>query len=369
MKNDNKLSGAEMLTILSLLMVGTGILSLPRFLLEASEIDTWLIIIVGGIILSIVGIIYGYIISLYPGKGYFEILSSTLTKPVAHILCAIKVIYMMTLSALSIRIFGEVLKGSLFPMTPIEVIIFGMILVGGYGARQGVKTLGRIAKLLFAVMVPATVVIFALGLVHADFYNLLPVFEISFKELVNAVPRIAYSFIGFELILIYGMFLSKPKVAKKIASFSVLLVMILYLFVNTVTLAQFGAKQTLVLVWPTLSLIRTIDLPFAFFEDMTSLGLSLWVLSVFMSYLPNLMAGDILLGQMTSSKEKGFFSIFQLPLIYFIAMIPNNVPHIYVILDQVTKYISPLFLFIIPTLILIVTGIKRLVITESGSES
>ncbi|QUH19685.1 GerAB/ArcD/ProY family transporter [Alkaliphilus sp. B6464] len=86
MNKSEKLSGFEMVTILTLLMVGTGILSLPRFLLEASEVDTWLIILSGGIILAIVAFIYGYIIIRFPGKGYFEILSITLTRPIACIL-------------------------------------------------------------------------------------------------------------------------------------------------------------------------------------------------------------------------------------------------------------------------------------------
>jgi len=366
---DEKLSGFEIVTILTLLMVGTGILSLPRFLIEASEVDTGLIILSGGTILAIVAFIYGYIISRFPGNGYFEILSITLTRPIAYVLSTIYVIYIIILIGLNIRIFAETLKGSLFPMTPIEIIILAMILTGGYGARLGLETLGRFAKLLFLVMTPVTVIMFSLAIPDADFSNLLPIFKISFKELAFAIPRVFYSFIGFDAILIFGMFLYKPQDAKKTGPTSVVLVMLLYLFINTVTLAKLGAKQTLVLVWPTLSLIRSIDIPLAFIEDMTSIGLSLWVFSVFMSYLPNCMANSVLLGQMTGCRENNFFSVCQLPFIYLAAMLPSNITYIYVILDGTTKYLGPLFLFIVPTLILIVMGMKSLKTKVAKSKS
>ena len=369
MNKDEKLSGFEIVTISTLLMVGTGILSLPRFLIEASEVDTWLIILSGGIILAIVAFIYGYIISRFPGKGYFEILSITLTRPIAYILSTIYIIYIIILMGLNIRIFAETLKGSLFPMTPIEIIILAMILTGGYGARLGLETLGRFAKLLFLVMTPVTIIMFSLACFDADFSNLLPIFKISFEELAFAVPRVFYSFIGFDAILILGMFLYNPQDAKKTGPTSVALVTFLYLFINTVTLAKFGAKQTLVLVWPTLNLIRSIDIPLAFIEDMTSIGASLWVFSVFMSYLPNCMANSVLLGQMTGCRENNFFSVCQLPLIYLTAMLPSNITHIYVILDGTTKYLGPLFLFIVPTLILIVMGMKGLKNKVVKSES
>ncbi|QUH19686.1 hypothetical protein [Alkaliphilus sp. B6464] len=72
---------------------------------------------------------------------------------------------------------------------------------------------------------------------------------------------------------------------------------------------------------------------------------------------------------MTGYRENNFFSVCQLPLIYLAAMLPSNITHIYVILDGTTKYLGPLFVFIVPTLILIVMGMKSLKNKVVESES
>ncbi|KAB3532481.1 GerAB/ArcD/ProY family transporter [Alkaliphilus serpentinus] len=358
-QNNDKISISQITSILILTLVGTGILTLPQALAEEAATNGWIIIIVGTLSALLVAFLHSYIVKSFPGKGLFEILEATLGKPVAHIIGAIFSLYFIVINSFLLRIFGEVVKMFLLFRTPIEVIMFFMLATNIYLVRRGIETLARLAELLLPLILIPSLVLFLLTIQGTDFSNLLPVFQLSVGDIIKALPIVFFSFLGFDLILVFGRFVKPEKNISKAMAISILVVGLLYVFLNTITLARFGVEQTVHLIWPTLTIFKTIEFPGLFIENVEAIVMVLWVFIVFMSMAPLFLGATITLSNSMNIREHGFLALPLIPIIYFISLFPDSVTEAYYYLDYFTKFIATSIIVIIPLIIAMVIVFKR----------
>ncbi len=358
-QNNEKISTSQLVSTLILTIVGTGILTLPRVLADEVGADGWLVILMAGGVSAALLYIKGYIVKKLPGKSYLEILTITLTKPIAYIIVFLFIVYSIILNAFLIRIFGEVIKMFLLFYTPIEVIMFSMLLTTIYLVRRGIETMGRLAELMLPIVILFNIPLFLLTLQGTDFSNLLPVFQTPIKDLVMAIPTPLFSFLGYEIILVFGVFMNKPSKATKAGVWTIGIVTFFYLFLNAMVLARFGVKQTIHLIWPTLSLFKTIEFPGLFIENVEVVVMTMWVFIVFMSVAPFYLSNVVLIANLTGAKNHNMFALPLLPLIYFIALFPDSMAATYYYLDIFAKYAATFIIIIVPILVLIALLIRK----------
>lgn len=356
--NNDLISINQMVFILMLTMVGTGILTLPRNLAEAAPYDHWTILLAGGLVAAITTMVYTAIIKLKPGQKYFDILCAALTKPIGYIVGIVCVIYYMGTVGLLLRLFGEVIKVYLLNTTPIEVINASLLLSCIYLCRKGIEVLGRFITLLFPLIIVITIVIFTLSFVKTDFRNLLPVFEISYSEIIKGIPVTILSYIGLEMLLFFSPNLDKPNKSAR-ALIAILAVMLFYLLIVVATFAQFGPIQIKYLVWPTLDLFDTIEIPGLFIENIQVLVMSTWVITVFTTLAPMYLAGVTMLSSITASKDHSYLVAPLLPFIYFFSLVPKNLAHLYLIVDMYNRYFASIIIFLIPLIVLMSLAIQE----------
>ncbi|KAB3540958.1 GerAB/ArcD/ProY family transporter [Alkaliphilus pronyensis] len=357
--NNDKISPSQIANVLVLMMLGTGILTLPRTLTEAAATDWWIVLIIGGLGITLIAIAQAYIVKSFPGKSYMEIISATLSKPVAYIYIIFLVLFLIILNGFLVRILAEVVKMFLLLATPLEVIILSLLLVIVYLVRQGIEALGRLAELLLPIILVLSLVLVALTIGNSDYTNLLPVFQISFTDVVKALPVVLFSFLGFEFVLIFGTYVNKTNELTKYTGGAVLVILFLYIILNLATILTFGTVQITHLIWPTLSLFKTIEFPGLFIENVEALVMALWVIIVFMSIAPVLLAKVVLLTDLIKGKEFNYLALPLIPLIYFVSLVGDNLAEAYMLLDMFTLYAATIVAFIFPTLILIAMLVKK----------
>jgi len=358
-QNNEKVSTSQMVSIFILTIVGTGILTLPRSLAEAVGTDGWIVILLGGVITTALVYLMSYIVKKLPGMNFMEILTETVTKPVAYVLAGVFILYSLVLNSLLLRIFGEVIKMFLLLRTPIEVIMFSMLLTCIYLVRRGIETLGRLAELLLPIIILLNIPLFLLTIQGTNLSNLLPLFQTPVLDLIKAVPISFFSFLGFELILIFGVFYNKPELAPKSGVYTMIMVTLFYLFLNSMVLASFGTYQTRHLIWPTLSLFKTIEFPGLFIENVESVVMVVWVSIVFMSIAPFYLSKALLLAQISGLRNHNMFALPLLPIMYFISLYPDSMAATYEYLDIFTKYASTFIAIVVPILILMALLIRK----------
>lgn len=368
MQNNDTISINQMIFILMLTMVGTGILTLPRNLAEVVPYDQWIILLAGGLLALSIALIHGSIVKLSPNKQYFQILCDALTKPVAYVIGFAYIIYLTVFIALITRTFGEVIKAFLLAKTPIEVINVSILAVSVYLARRGIEVLARMMEFIFPIIILFSIFIFGLSFLDSDVLNLLPVFKIEFNDIIKGLPVTLTSFVGFEMILFFGGYLDKPQNAMK-SYRAIIAVLCFYVLVVVATFAQFGPIQMKYLVWPTIDLFYTIRLPGLFIENVQVIVMGLWIFAIFSTIAPMHLAAVTMAESLTKSKDQAYLAAPFLPIIYFISIVPENISENYEMISKYTNYSSSIMIFAIPLIILVSLVIQKKLRREAQSNA
>ncbi|AOY75178.1 GerAB/ArcD/ProY family transporter [Clostridium formicaceticum] len=358
--NNDRISIHQMTNILILILIGIGILTLPRDLVEMVGTDGWLILLIGGIITMGIAFLHGYIVKSFPGKSYFEIIALTLTTPVAYVLTTFFIVYLIGSIGFLLRIFVEVVKMMLLPRTPLEAIILAILIPIAYLVRKGIEPMARLTNILFPTSVVFVIILFSLTLGEADPSNLRPVFQHTPRELLGALDIVLFSFLGYEMLLIFGEFLKEPQRATRIGPIAVFAVLIFYLLLNLATLSNFGENQIQRLIWPTLSVFKTIQLPGAFVENVEVIVMAVWVFTIFMTLAPFHLGVTMLISDMAITKEHNYFALPVLPFVYAVTMYSPSISDVYRDLDVFTDYTAYITILGMPIAILIGMFLRKL---------
>src|SRR5699024_4422649 len=151
-----------------------------------------------------------------------------------------------------------------------------------------------------------------------------------------------------------------PEEAPGRVAFGIGFVTLIYLLLFVITLGVFGHVVTSNLVYPTVELAKSIEIPGEFFERFESLFFVIWIMILFNSAS---MALDILTLALTSIftrfRKRTVLYIVS-PLVFFIAMVPEDVVElkIYGSLIGYTAFIYTMFVVVLLFLVMKLRGVR-----------
>ncbi|MFB5661623.1 GerAB/ArcD/ProY family transporter [Alteribacillus sp. HJP-4] len=262
------------------MQVGVGVLGVQRMISKYSGYDGWISIIIAGIIIAVIICMIYYLLD-EENRDIMELHKNLFGKWIGNSLSYIMIIYFYLLGLVVLRTFIEVvqvwvfseLRGWVFGLLTVSVLYY--LILGGFRAVTGLCFVGVFvpAMLYFVLLLP---------LEYANFYNLLPVWKHSLSEMLLGARESTLSFLGFELILMFYPFIKNAEKSLKWALAGHGATTIVYTSVMIISLVFYSEKQLEQTIWPTLTLLKVIELPFI--ERFEYLGISLW----FIIIIPNL---------------------------------------------------------------------------------
>lgn len=340
-------------------VIGVGIFSYPHKIAKEVGSDGWFVTIVAGTIAFLFIYILIKVSEMNGFKHFVYILDDNFGKILSKIICLIFVAYNISVMAIAMRIFAEVIKMYLLNRTPTEFILFVMILVGTYLIRGDIGSLIKFNELSFWVMFIPIFCILPFSIVNADFTNILPVFNNPPINYIDGIRHASFSFFGFEIVLLIVPFLkSKNKIAKT-ALLSILFITVFYLIIIVLCIAVFAKEETSQLLWPTITLIKTVSIPGAFIERWEGIVMAFWVLFYFTTFVNIYYFSSDILNKGFKLKDSKISCIIIIPLIYIVSLIPENISEVFLFSDSIVPYLHVFAVIIVPLVLLIIGKLKK----------
>lgn len=358
--NNNLISLRQLKLLLILDIFGMSITILPRKLAEYGGQNAWLIMLISLILASICLFIINSLASLFPNESFVEYTSKIIGKPLGIIISLGFIFKILILVAFEIRIFSEILKEIMLFNTPFWVIALSMLGIGGYMASKGYEARGRIAEILiFVVFIPLAFVFF-ITLFDVDFSNLKPFLkEIQPNKIISGSMYTLFYFSGLEFILLIYPYIKEKKEIKKTTFKSLIFVGAVMLFTSIITVAKFGKYNLIHQMWPVLEMMDTIDLPGSFIERQEAFTMTFWIISIFMIVNAGVFFSSLIFKDTIKKGTHTMYICICLVIIYIVALLPKNVDEVYYMMDKFYKISGPIYLFVIPLILLIIAKIRR----------
>ncbi|TDT62346.1 GerAB/ArcD/ProY family transporter [Fonticella tunisiensis] len=357
--NDDKISSIQLGVFIYNTILGVGILTLPASLAKEVEAGAWVLAILSGL----VNIIFIYFMckvgEKYSEYGFAGALRRQFGKVFGTILAIPVLVYFVVFTAIVLRIFAETIKLYLLSNTPLEFIIFPLIILAIVLARTGVEPSARFFESVTPLIILILVFLMFVALPKSDFTNLRPVFSVSPVKYITGLKSGAFAYSGYEILLIIFPFLRKPEKAFKVSSIALIIITLFYTIIVMETLAKFGSRETASLIYPTVNLIKASEIPGGFIERLEGLLMALWVIFVFTTVVSTMYGASVIGGDILNQKEKKHIVSIFLPLIYILSLTGESVVELFKMSDTLTIYLGTYTIIIVPIIMFIASLLDR----------
>ncbi|MGO1370009.1 GerAB/ArcD/ProY family transporter [Senegalia sp. (in: firmicutes)] len=345
---NDKITKGQSATLIIGSILGVGILTLPSELAKESGNSGMIMIIIGTILSIFIISIFTKLMLKFESKTVVEIMDELLPRPIAIIFESIFVLFYISSAAAVVRIFADIVKMFLLKETPLEVIIISMLLASVYIVRKGIEGIARLVQ----VILPIVIIPFALLLIslipELDFQSVNNIMRFNTSDILKGLNVSLFSFIGMDIVLISMAYVEKPKKILKYNISVISFLGLIYLIIFIVVTCQFGIEQTRDLLWPTLFLMKTINIPGSFLENVEGVVIGLWTFIVIQSLCVILMQTNIILSKSFKLKEIDFLAVAIIPILYLLALVPQNINEVYYYIGLFSNYLGTSVTIIIP---------------------
>jgi spore germination protein len=366
MIDNDKISSTQVWMFVVLTMIGIGIFTLPRAVAEAAGTDGWIATILGGLLGLLDFYIMSRLVIKFPEDTMVEVARKVLGKYLALPVVAIFWIYLLLSTAGMLRIFGEVIKMTLLNRTPLEVIVITMIIVTLILVRCGLEVIARFDQAVFYVLFLTSVLGLGFAVIQADFTNILPFMRTPPIKFLSGAYQTIYTYAGFEMILLISPYVKEPKKVFRAGVTAFAIVIPTYVAAVLFSFGFFKLEALKKLMWPTMALIRAIEVPGSFIENLEGIIITQWVLFSYTSIIAYVFGLALIPQRIMKKKEFKYFIPLVLPLTYMLAMLPDNIIEAYDYLNKSILYAGAPALLVIPPLLLVTASIRKLGVKKSG---
>lgn len=149
--------------------------------------DSWLAVLAAAALAVPMAAVYAGISGTAQGENFFTSLSGAAGRIPGKIFTAVFVIFSLHLGAVILRTISEFIEISNMHETPQLIIIAVTALLSAWLVRSGVEAMGRVAKLLAAVLLVSVALTLLLSAGEADLSNLSPVIGTQPRVFADAV--------------------------------------------------------------------------------------------------------------------------------------------------------------------------------------
>ncbi|MBD1382202.1 GerAB/ArcD/ProY family transporter [Metabacillus arenae] len=354
----DRISLLQAVVILTSTNIGVGSLILPRSAVEKMGTpDAWIAVILGGLLVILASLIITNLNRRFPGQTFYQYSHEIVGKWLGSLLSLSLVTYLIVFAAFELRIVGQVTQFYLLDGTPIEFIIMTMMWVGVYLVIDGINPLARVCVILFPITLVIFLLIMCLSIKVLEVDHLRPVLGLGILPVIKGIPSTFLSYSGFEFMLIWLAFMKQPQKAGKAASLGTLISMILYVITTVVVIGGLSVNETKKLLWPTVEVIRQYELMGLVFERFETFLLAVWIMQIFTTFAICYYLASLGLAQLFRKKLNSC-SFFLLPIIYIVAMYPENINDILKLGDMI-GYTAFFFGGALPIILLCITLLRR----------
>lgn len=280
-----KLTPVQIMTMTCAAVVGVDTLVVARQMVSLAGRDGWIALFLGGVLALISGAIIYYLAILYPDKDLPQIFIHIGGKVIGRILVIPVLIYTLLYLAFSMRIFSHAISVFIMDRTPIYAIVTLMTLITAYAVYQGIYVMGGIIDILFPIGKLTIFLLIFLSFSIAEPSHLKPILFENTAEVVKAIISGYQQFTGIGVIAYIFCYTQKSKGRFKWYMAGITIGIILYVSLTIASIMVFSAPGILSLIFPTLTLSKSIEFPATFLERLESFTAVLWISITFESMI------------------------------------------------------------------------------------
>lgn len=346
-------------------VLATGFISLPTITAQYAKNDLWLVCIFAALAGFVVIYAADRLHEWHPKQSIIQYSEQIIGKIPGKIVGIIFFLNLMYSIGTIVRQYAEFVTGSFLFKTPMLVVLSSMMMLCVFAVRGGVEMVARSAVILTPIFIlPLLLLLFLVP--DLDIGHIFPVLSRGWIPVMKGTVSIQAVVAEMFLITFLLPCLTDPENGRKWSLISLVAIMASMIFVNLFALFLFGpdtGNKTFVIF----SAFRDISVG-DFFENLEALLLVMWVAGSFVKLSMFLYAAVLSFGQCfgLSDTRSFVFPLGILSVLFSVWGIPDFT-HLGEYLRLIGPFQLPMYLLVIPLLLLLTEAVRRKVRSRAGA--
>ena len=357
--HNGRVSVRQVEIFLILQMLNTTILFLPKIAGDYVGRNGYIL----PLLAIILGVIYIFCIEgitkQFPRDTLVEFLPKIVPKFIAYIIVVLFVIKIAIITGLEARMLGEMISQVLLPKTPVQLIILVMLLSVAYLVKSGIEAIGRMGEVLIYFIAVPLILVFLLVVPHGEYMQLMPFFQTNLRGIGMGTFVVSLIFMPLEIMLMLAGLMKETKKVRRAMLVAVITIGIASAIIVLLTYVGVGFNETQRQVWPVLTLMQSMSLNGSMVENQEILMMTGWIFSIFIYLSSGIYFTSLIGSRSFKYKRENIFVLPIVPIIYFIAMIPENLVAAYDYYNKFQYYFGIWFILPIPLILALIAKGRR----------
>ncbi|PGS53971.1 GerAB/ArcD/ProY family transporter [Bacillus sp. AFS041924] len=312
----------QFVTIIFGVQIGIGMLSLPRVLAEKSGTSGWISILFGGLIATLLSMLYIKLSQKVPHENFSALMTIYLGKLLGKLFLFLLLIFFIYAGYLVLMLSVLFAQSYLLQHTGAYVILFLFLIPTYQLITGGIPLIAKYIETIFPLMIFFLLMLF-LTLKEPNFKNLSPIIKEGWLPIMKAVPTTTMSFLGMEIIFLIYPYLDKKEKAMNGVVIANAMSTFTYLFVVLISFVNASPYEMKNIFTPVIAMLSTIE--FQFLERMDVILLSLLLMVISKTWVTYFWAGLNGFNEIFKIKKFPLFVliIFSIIIIFTYQFIPT----------------------------------------------
>ncbi|HMM21017.1 MAG TPA: endospore germination permease [Selenomonadales bacterium] len=324
----DKLSPWQLTILLAAVGIGSQIILAPAQLIKHAGQGAWISVALGAVAFFAATWLMLKLGEQFPDQNLVQYFPAVWGKLLGGIFLAWFVIIHLLQFITILHGFSRVIAFNLFFRTPEEAIAILFLFTCAYGAMQDWGTIIRIQQFIFFVVIPPLVALWLVALLNFSYDRLLPLLPDDPLTVLTGVPATWNFYSGYEVVLLIFPLIYRIGVKKAVAAGAAFGCMgVLFTTVTVLTIGVLSAKTAADMIYPTLVVIKGIEIPGTFVERLEVYMLIVWIPIVFDTMIILFAVPARVLAQSTRYSDHRRWILFFIPVVsvLFVLLDPINI--------------------------------------------
>lgn len=357
-KMNNGLNNHQIAFILFGIIVGYGIVSLPKEVAESVGTGGWITILLSTVLSVLFTYILTYLGYIHENKTLFEYGQELVGKFLTYVFSICYIVFYFSFFTLVTRVVSEVINLSILLNTPVTAISLLFIIVMYYAVIKGLTTIARFSQLYGIIIIVFSIFIYIIMFTQGKLVNIRPFWGgENILVYLKGIKSTLVAFLGMSIITVIPI---NRKVNKKVFKYTTVMIFfigLMYILVVESCISVIGVEDIIHYEDALIASMRRIEIPYLqFLGRLDGIVLSIWMIGVITTI--------VLSGYGCTYYTSKIFSNVNFKLIAFViaflGLLMSRVPKTSDDVRKLIEYTGYAFLVlqIIPLILLVMTKVK-----------
>lgn len=327
---NNNVTNRQISFILYCIIVGYGIINLPKATAEAGGTGGWVSIIISTLLFIPITYMLTYLQYVYEGKTIYEYSQILVGKFITYVFMFIYIIYFFLYFTFLIRIFCETISLTILSKTPVIYLSILFYIVVGYAMLKGLNAIGRLCEMYGFLSIIFFIFFSYILFTQGKLVNITPIFvPDDIFTYFKGITKMFLPLLGMEILTIIPISKNNNKNIFKYTTLMVAFIGIFYVYIVESVLSVVGVESIIHTKASIFVVTKGVNVFYLeFLRRLDGIYIFVWTLNIVCALSLWGYGATILISKTFKNIRYNFIVIFVIFLSFIVGRIPKTMEQV-----------------------------------------